>query len=151
MTQDKARKIAIRQRMAETGEPYSVARHAVEDEYVGSAGPLESPADLSEGMTGDAGDAEAMPQEQARRLGEQARYLAEQARIRAERAGEAADRAEEAIDEAGPLADVYEDGPPRWHHHPSRSGHPPQPPQAPRRPCPPRLWLLGPRDRSAGL
>jgi hypothetical protein len=31
MTQDKARKIAIRQRMAATGEPYSVARHAVED------------------------------------------------------------------------------------------------------------------------
>jgi hypothetical protein len=32
MTQDKARKAATRQRMAETGEPYSVARHAVEDE-----------------------------------------------------------------------------------------------------------------------
>jgi hypothetical protein len=44
MTQDKARKFAIRQRMAETGEPYSVARHAVEDEHVSSAGPLESPA-----------------------------------------------------------------------------------------------------------
>jgi len=199
MTQDKARKIAIRQRMAETGEPYSVARHAVEDEYVGSAGPLESPADLSEGMTGDAGDAEAMPQEQAWRLAEQARYLAEQARIRAERAGEAADRAEEAadltqeaaeltqewgsdeeidralrradeartaagqarsraeqaerlaeeaeeaadraeeaIDEAGHLADVYDDGPPRGHHHPSRPAHPPQPPQPPQAPRPPR-------------
>ena len=33
MTQDKARKIATRQRMAETGEPYSVARHAVESEH----------------------------------------------------------------------------------------------------------------------
>ena len=33
MTQDKARKTATRQRMAETGEPYSVARHAVESEY----------------------------------------------------------------------------------------------------------------------
>ena len=33
MTEDKARKIAIRQRMAETGEPYSVARHAVQDEH----------------------------------------------------------------------------------------------------------------------
>ena len=32
MTADKARKIATRQRMAETGEPYSVARHAVQDE-----------------------------------------------------------------------------------------------------------------------
>ena len=33
MTEDKARKIATRQRMAETGEPYSVARRAVEDEH----------------------------------------------------------------------------------------------------------------------
>src|ERR1700691_4560188 len=33
MTQDKARKIAARQRMSETGEPYSVARHAVQDEH----------------------------------------------------------------------------------------------------------------------
>ena len=33
MTQDRARKIATRQRMAETGEPYSVARHAVEREH----------------------------------------------------------------------------------------------------------------------
>ena len=32
MTEDKARKTATRQRMAETGEPYSVARHAVERE-----------------------------------------------------------------------------------------------------------------------
>jgi hypothetical protein len=208
MTQDKARKIAIRQRMAETGEPYSVARHAVEDEYVSSAGPLESPADLSEGMTGDAGDAEALPQEQARDLAEQARDLAEQARIRAERAGEAADRAEEAADltqeaaeltqewgsdeeidralsradeartaagqarsraeqaerlaeeaeeaadraeeaigEAGHLADVYEDGPPHWHHRPSQPAHPPRPPQAPRPPRPPRSHHDGPQGQ----
>src|SRR5580704_8071913 len=33
MTQDKARKVAARQRMTETGEPYSVARHAVQDEH----------------------------------------------------------------------------------------------------------------------
>ena len=33
MTADKARKSATRQRMAETGEPYSVARHAVQDEH----------------------------------------------------------------------------------------------------------------------
>jgi hypothetical protein len=32
MTQDKARKAATRQRMAETGVPYSEARHAVERE-----------------------------------------------------------------------------------------------------------------------
>ena len=33
MTRDKARKTVTRQRMAETGEPYSVARHAVENEH----------------------------------------------------------------------------------------------------------------------
>ncbi len=37
MTQDKARKAATRQRMAETGEPYSVARHAVGREHEGAA------------------------------------------------------------------------------------------------------------------
>ena len=39
MTEDKARKIATRQRMAETGEPYSVARHAVEREQCGDEAP----------------------------------------------------------------------------------------------------------------
>jgi hypothetical protein len=89
MTEDKARKIAARQRMAQTGEPYSVARHAVEDEHASSADPLD-------GMAEGAGAAEAQtrPQEQA----EQARGLAERARIQAERAEEAADRAEEAAD-----------------------------------------------------
>ena len=37
MTQDKARKAATQQRMAETGEPYSVARHAVAREHEGAA------------------------------------------------------------------------------------------------------------------
>jgi hypothetical protein len=32
MTRDKAQKTAIRQRMAQTGEPYSVARHVIEGE-----------------------------------------------------------------------------------------------------------------------
>ena len=39
MTQDKARKTATRQRMAETGEPYSVARHAVEREQCADEAP----------------------------------------------------------------------------------------------------------------
>ncbi|HYB87272.1 MAG TPA: hypothetical protein VEC76_10505 [Streptosporangiaceae bacterium] len=39
MTQDKARKTAARQRMAETGEPYSVARRAAQDHQPGTAGP----------------------------------------------------------------------------------------------------------------
>jgi hypothetical protein len=37
MTSNKAQKTAIRQRMAETGAPYSVARHAVEGEQVPAA------------------------------------------------------------------------------------------------------------------
>jgi multidrug efflux pump subunit AcrA (membrane-fusion protein) len=89
MTEDKARKIATRQRMAETGEPYSVARRAVEDEHASSTDPFDR-------MAEDTGAAEARtpPQEQA----EQARRLAEQARIQAERAEEAAERAEEAAE-----------------------------------------------------
>ena len=89
MTEDKARKIAARQRMAETGEPYSVARRAVQDERASSADPLG-------GMAEDAGAAEA--QASSQEDAEQARSLAEQARIRAERAEEAADQAEEAAE-----------------------------------------------------
>jgi hypothetical protein len=71
-----------RQRMAETGEPYSVARRAVEDEHASSTDSLDGTAE-------DAGAAETetRPQEHA----EQARRLVEQALIRAERAGEAVD------------------------------------------------------------
>jgi hypothetical protein len=87
MTADKARKIAVRQRMAETGEPYSVARHTVQDEHAAAAGPPED-------APGDVETAEIRPPEQAG----QARRLAEQARIQAERAAQAADRAEEAAD-----------------------------------------------------
>ncbi len=144
MTEDKARKIATRQRMAETGEPYSVARRAVEDERASSAGPLG-------GMAEDAGAAEAQArsQEQA----EQARRLAEQARIRAERAEEAADQAEEAADKAGNLAGDSEGGSPRWHHRPSRPATPPRPPRParpatpPRPPRPPRAGHYGPHGQ----
>jgi hypothetical protein len=130
MTEDKARKSSIRQRMAETGEPYSVARHAVEDEHASSADP---PA----GMAGDAEAAEtaSRPQEQAG----QARRLAELARIRAERAEEAADRAEEAADEAENPAGDSEDGPPRWHYRQSRPASPPRPPRPPRPSRPPHV------------
>jgi hypothetical protein len=38
MTENKAQKTAIRQRMAETGEPYSVARHAVQASQPAAAG-----------------------------------------------------------------------------------------------------------------
>jgi hypothetical protein len=41
MTQNKAQKSVIRQRMAETGEPYSVARHAVQAEPATAGGTAE--------------------------------------------------------------------------------------------------------------
>ncbi len=95
MTEDKARKTAARQRMAQTGEPYSVARRAVEDEHVNSADPLGATAE-----DGGAGDAQPRPEEQAGQTewAQQARSLAEQARMQAERAEEVAAQAEEAAD-----------------------------------------------------
>ena len=184
MTQDKARKIAIRQRMAETGEPYSVARHAVEDqaeafpqeqawrlaeqarnlavearlraEHAGEvADRTEEAADLTQEaaeLTQEWGSDEQIDRalsraDEARTAAGQARSRAEQAERLAEEAEEAADRAEEAIGEAGHLADVYEDGPPRWHHRHSRPVHPPRPPQAPRPPRPPGIHHDGPQGQ----
>ncbi|HJZ27128.1 MAG TPA: hypothetical protein VJ370_12710, partial [Streptosporangiaceae bacterium] len=127
MTEDKARKIATRQRMAETGEPYSVARRAVEHEY-DAAEDLRDDSLAEDTGAHDAGDAggrdagdadgreaEARAQEhavQARELAEHARHLAEQARERAERTEEDADRAEEAADltqEAAELTNEWGD------------------------------------------
>ncbi len=54
MTEDKARKAAARQRMAQTGEPYSVARRAAADEH---AIPPGEPAE-------DAGASDAHPRSQ---------------------------------------------------------------------------------------
>src|SRR5690348_18478218 len=71
MTQDKAKKTAARQRMAETGEPYSVARHAVENEAA-----AENAAGI--GVPEDTGE--------RRSYAEQAQDLAERARRRADEA-----------------------------------------------------------------
>ena len=145
MTADKARKAAARRRMAETGEPYSVARHIVADEH-DAADPAEAGPAVDESYS----DAELLAQEQAdeaRRLADRARQLAEQARARAEhleeaadQAEEAADLAEEAADEAENLLDEFTDDE-SWrnerHHRPPR---PPRPPHPPR--------LLGPQDRA---
>src|SRR5271169_2237228 len=83
MTQDRARKMATRQRMAETGEPYSVARHAVEHEHSGDEVAPDGAA-LGEGGLS------------ARERADRARELAEQAHERAERARERAEQADEA-------------------------------------------------------
>ena len=106
MTQDKARKTATRQRMAETGEPYSVARHAVESEY------SEATADdaAGNGAVGDSGgEAGLSAQERAdqmRFMAEQAQERAERVRERAEQANEAAMMAQEAADMAAEAANL---------------------------------------------
>ena len=89
MTQDKARKTATRQRMAETGEPYSVARHAVESEY------SEATVDGAVGdeAVGDSGgEAGLSAQERADHM----RFLADQAQERADLIRERAEQANEA-------------------------------------------------------
>ena len=93
MTQDKARKTATRQRMAETGEPYSVARHAVENEAAGA----QSAADEVGGPS---------YVEQARDLADRARRRADEAQDRADQAQERAERAEEAASMADAAADM---------------------------------------------
>src|SRR5579859_4983580 len=59
MTEDKARKIATRQRMAETGEPYSVARRAVEDEHDAAEDLRDSTAATATTTTTEEAEAEA--------------------------------------------------------------------------------------------
>jgi hypothetical protein len=106
MTQDKARKTATRQRMAETGEPYSVARHAVESEY--SEATVDD--DAGNGAVGDSGgEAGLSAQERAdhmRFLADQAQERADLIRERAEQANEAAMMAQEAADMAAEAANL---------------------------------------------
>ena len=95
MTQDKARKAATRQRMAETGEPYSVARHAVENGAGGQSAAEPEPA--AEGRS---------YAEQAQELADRARRRADEAQERADEAQERAERAEEAASVADAAADM---------------------------------------------
>jgi hypothetical protein len=118
MTQDKARKAAIRQRMAETGEPYSVARHAVGREHEGAA--AEDPLSADRGApprddrwyaseTEDAGltVAEFRVQHLAD-LADKARERAEEAEETVSVAREAAELAQEAADMTRGWADKQE-------------------------------------------
>jgi hypothetical protein len=103
MTQDKARKAATRQRMAETGEPYSVARHAVENEAAGAAADMAAEAaDLTGGW------ADADEQARAHGVAAQARVAAGEAQRRFDRAQEEADRAQEAAERATPVPESYD-------------------------------------------
>jgi len=96
MTRDKAQKTAARQRMAETGEPYSVARRAT------GAG---------QGEAGDPAGARMTPEEQYARDAQAAGVPAAQieAQRAAFRAQEAADRAQQAADQARERADLAEE------------------------------------------
>jgi uncharacterized phage infection (PIP) family protein YhgE len=113
MTQNKAQKTAIRQRMAETGEPYSVARHVVE----GGPAPAEPPEPAETGHHATPRDdrwyamvaeeagisvAEFRAQEEAARLAD----LADDAQVRADAAQERADLAQERAEQAEEAAEL---------------------------------------------
>jgi hypothetical protein len=128
MTSDKARKTAVRQRMAETGEPYSVARRAAQSAEApppGAAGP--SAQDLSPderyareaeaaGRTAAQVETETLvfrAQERADRMQAAAELAREHADAAEEDAAEAAEHAElarEALDQAAGWADEAELG-----------------------------------------
>src|SRR6202042_2466634 len=100
MTRDKAVKTIIRQRMAATGEPYSVARHAVTDSPdIPDAEPagiwaVEIEARTSADRARERAERLQMRADQIRRAAEQAQEQADQAQEQADRIQRAADRAE---------------------------------------------------------
>jgi len=116
MTSNKAQKTAIRQRMAATGEPYSVARKAIgaEDPDIGESPEDETPEEQYLREAEEAG----VPAEElkALRAAWQARgrlgklqLAADQARDQADKAEEAAAEAEERAVEAEDLAAEAQD------------------------------------------
>jgi hypothetical protein len=136
MTRNKAQKTATRQRMAETGEPYSVARRAIR---AGNAGPADpdfiemTPEEqyVREAETAGITAAEVEAQKAAFR----AQEAADQAEERAERAQEAADLVQERADEAQERA---ADGPGRTRQRRPGMTPPPLPPLPPLPPFPPQ-------------
>lgn len=109
MTQDKARKAATRQRMAETGEPYSVARHAVERDREGAT--AEDPLSADRGAPPRDDRWYASEAEEAGITVDEFRVqyladLADKTRERAEEAEEAASVAREAAELAQEAADM---------------------------------------------
>jgi hypothetical protein len=113
MTRDKAQKIATRQRMAQTGEPYSVARKAAEDR-AGDPGAGETAEERYVREAQEAGvstaDAEALRFGfRAPERADQLRQAADQAREQAEQAEESAVQAEERAELAQEAADLAQD------------------------------------------
>ena len=127
MTQDKARKAATRQRMAETGEPYTEASHAVEREHESGAGPgaggpgaggpgAGGPSTAEPGTGGrtatarDDGWYARMAEEAGISVAEfTAQVQADEAMERAERALELAERARERAEQAQAAAEHAQD------------------------------------------
>ena len=108
MTENKAQKSAIRQRMAATGEPYSVARREVEREHSGDEADPDSTAPDSTAPDSTGPDSTS-PREgglSAQERLDRARELAEQAQERAERSRERAEQADEAAMMAHDAADM---------------------------------------------
>jgi len=109
MTQDKARKAATRQRMAETGEPYSVARHAVGREHEGAAAEDRPGANRGAPPRDDrwyASEAEDAGLTVAEFRVQHLADLADKARERAEEAEETVSVAREAAELAQEAADM---------------------------------------------
>lgn len=109
MTQDKAWKAATRQRMAETGEPYSVARRAVEREHQGATAGDRLGAGRGAPPRDDrwyAGEAEEAGIPGAEFRVQHLADLADQARERAEEAEETVSVAREAAGLAQQAADM---------------------------------------------
>jgi hypothetical protein len=115
MTQDKALKAAIRARMAEAGEPYSVARHAIlsDGPFEGERGGTEASAEPD--LAADqADDYFAIYLREAREAGVpdeelEAMAAAHHASERLRVARAAADRAEELAEQAEEAAEVAEE------------------------------------------
>jgi hypothetical protein len=141
MTRNKAQKTATRQRMAETGEPYSVARRAAgageagaEDPDFTKITPEERYAREAKAAGVAAAEIEAQTAAfQARERADQVQEAADQAREQADQAEEAANQAEERAELAQEAADV----PGRLRHPRPGVTRPPLPPVAPLPPLPP--------------
>src|ERR1700678_3863703 len=116
MTSDKARKLATRRRMAETGEPYSLARRAAEGgETAGQPDePEETPEQRYLREAQDAGvpaaDLDALRAAfEAGDGARQLRWAAQAARIRADEAEKLAEQAEERAELAQEAADLAQE------------------------------------------
>jgi hypothetical protein len=113
MTQNKAQKIAARQRMAQTGEPYSVARRAAE--RARTAGATTDPDNAGQATPRDDNSCASVAAEAGISVGRfkeqaaKAQQLLDQARIRAEQAQERADREQDRAEQVEEAASMLQE------------------------------------------